>query len=219
MSSAGFTVEILGLEEIRNSFNSGELVKKLKPAFGLAVRRVHNVIASEVKKRYNTSKELSGVMLGGRTISDVSYANTILSSSLQYKHVPLNLAQFVTEETKVVTRTTAWFKGNDKVLHQKNWAMQVNAAILRGESKPVMGLRSYNSRGAFLLKGRHPWKVAIRTTAATWNEPLSVSLTRAPYKQLYGPSLAEMASNVYYSAPVQAEIAKLESTIIDGFIV
>ncbi len=34
MSSAGFTVEILGLEEIRNSFNSGELMKKLLAGAG-----------------------------------------------------------------------------------------------------------------------------------------------------------------------------------------
>ncbi len=217
---ANLTVDILGLKEIKESFDSKKLSKKLKPVFGLAVRQVHSAISFEIKKRYNTSKELSGVMLGGRTSSDLKYSQTILEESLQYKDVPINLAHFISGSEEVVTTNKpAWFKGRSGGLHQKNWANRVNVEIIRGKKVPVLGLKSYKSRGAFLLRGKHPWKIAIRTTNATWNEPISVSLTRAPYKQLYGPSLASMANKVFDSIPVQAAINKMENTIIESFIV
>lgn len=216
---ANITVDILGLKEIKESFDAGKLSKKLQPAFGLAVRQVHSAISFEVKKRYNTSKELSGVMLGGRTSSDLKYSRTILEESLQYKDVPINLAHFLINEEVVTTNTPAWFKGRSGGLHQKNWANRVNVEILRGRKVPVRGYKSYNSRGAFLLKGRHPWRIAIRKTNATWNESISESLTRAPYRYLYGPSLASMANSVFNTTPVQDAINKMELTIIDNFIV
>lgn len=216
---ANLTVDILGLKEIRDSFDSKKLSKKLQPVFGLAVRQVHSAISFEVRKRYNTSKDLAGVMLGGRTSSDLKYSQTILEESLQYKDVPINLAHFLVNEEAVITNRPAWFKGRSGGLHQKNWANRVNVEIIRGRKVPVRGSKSYSSRGAFLLRGKHPWKIAIRTKNATWNEPISVSLTRAPYKQLYGPSLASMANKVFDSAPVQNAINKMENTIIDTFIV
>ncbi len=191
MAGANFKLNIQGLEELKNSFEAGELSKKFVSAIGSTMLAINSELGFAVKQSYN---------IGSRSLDDVRVNKTsiiyqtgqnVITGSLEYKFKAIDLSKF----------PYTYVPGSSG-----RFAFVFSTSILRGVTKVVRGK---TGRGGFVPRCKSG-KVYRSSHGAQMFE--RAGQPRLPLRVLYGPTLSQMASKTY-DIEIASNSSKLNSLI------
>ena len=220
-----FTISIEGLAQIEEIMRRTPSLGYIRPDISVGILKLHNDLADEVALQYFVPYNLDNVFLGASTLSRNN--GEIIDAGLAYKEkkVPLELYPHK-ESNDLEVRNAIPFKRNKKDgttsvgYIQVNRARSVKTTISRKGSKGNIFLKRTKYK-KFLAAG----KIFARLTDKTWDELPELSPsgeieggTRAPITALYGPTLADLASNVFNkSNTFNAKVDKFSESILNKF--
>lgn len=193
---ASFKIEFENLDLFKKALSKENALRKLVPDISISILKFHNALNDRVKDLYNAPGELDSVRIG-HSVAPAELGKTFLRYSLQYRNKPIPLAQYPHIERAVSSDTAVWPKrlsdGFIKWTH-KGYAIETQVAVRKGRMKAV---RKYGKtiQDGFLQKDR----IFARKQPGTWKIFPSKNIigVRAPFTQLYGPSLMTLASATY----------------------
>lgn len=190
---SNFKIDIQGLNKITQELSQDKLNKQLIVAIGTEINQLHNALKFAVHSTYALDKSLDTV-LKGKSRSTVQRSKNLIESSIEYVNKPVRLAEFpfqvkilLVKNRMMLPDRSLRFASPSNKIRAKQYSVMVKRA---GGYKEIYGK---TGRGAFRTNKVPSGKVQLleRQQDATWKiEPV----TRAWYKPLFGPSLANMAN-------------------------
>lgn len=213
-----FKIDFDELKFFKEQLKNFPMLDRAIPDISSSIQLFHNTLESRVKSNFTTPGTLTDVMIG-RTVAPVNVGKTFLRYSLQYQDKGIPLVKYPHELEKVDVEAKFPQRKADGGItwRDKNYAWRVNVTIRSG--KPVVARRNKEGRyKGFLQKD----KIFARKLPNTWVEnewPTRKSDGKRAYPlvELYGPSLAKVAS-LTYSNDTELQKAKdrLGSDILDA---
>jgi hypothetical protein len=204
-------------DKLRKNLQSDEILARIVPDVSLAILKLNNVLEDRVKSIFNAPGSLNSVRIGN-TVAPESLGKTFLRYSLQYRDVPIPLAKFPYTETRVSANAKYPNRLSNGFVRwtPKSYAIETKVAIRKGKFLIAKRGNKYTQKG-FVNEGR----ILAREQKATWSTFPSKNVTgvRAPFSELYGPSLATLAAKVYDVDPVVAKAKeRVQEDILDAVI-
>ncbi len=191
-----FKVEFQELQLFKNTLKQFGDLKIALPDISTSIQLFHNTLERRVKTIYAVPGNLSSVMVG-RSIKPSEVGNTFLRYSLQYQDKSIKLALYPHTESVVANAKVKYPKRmfNDGIKWKlKGYAIQTSVYIKRTKTE-VPTRKKYTNQKGFLQHG----KIYARKQKRTWDSyPTRTSEgVRAPYTELYGPTLARLAGGLF----------------------
>ena len=213
-----FAIYIEGLKELSEDLSQKKLNKQVITALGTEINQLHNELKFAVHSTYALNKSLDTI-LKGKSTSTIQRSKNLIESSIEYIQKPVRLAEFpfkvrtlLVKNRMMLSNGTLRFAKPTNKIRAKEYSVMVKRA---GGYKEIYGK---TGRGAFRTN-----KVPSRVTQllerqqdATWKiEPV----TRALYRPLFGPSLANMANTQLREDPKLKQFLKDLDTKIANRII
>lgn len=199
MGKYNFKPALRGLDDLKSSLSTKKMEKEIAKGLGQAAIQLHNSIAREIHNYYNVPyNSLDKIWINkGRSNSTIKLGQSILSVSLEYKYKAKDLSKF--DYFSYPGNINDWAKRKGRV-HE--------VEIVRGESKIVYGKKHF---GGFVPKGFQ------NEYGAQMFERQSRS-RKAELRVLFGPSVSEMAENVFNSkeGEIKDTLDNLQNFIISN---
>jgi hypothetical protein len=215
---SSFKIQFEGLEFLKKNLSTNSALSHAIPDVSIAILQFHNVLEKRVSTLYTLTDSLDSVRIG-HSVQPSQVGNTFLRYSLQYRSKPVPLTKYKYVENAVSSDTARYPRrmpsGNINWVY-KGYALQVKTEIRTNSPKIAKrGKGNYRYKG-FLQNG----KVYARMQKATWSSfPTKFSNgVRAPYVELFGPTLANLAESTYDKDPiVQAAKDRVGEVILEAF--
>lgn len=199
-------LEITGLEEFKKAFKQATSLETFMPNITSSIQLLHQTMEQSIKENYYTPGTLTDVLVG-RSVKPVEQGKTFLRYRLQYNVKSISLIDYPnTTIEKAVTNAIPYEQGGNLQHKPINKARKTTVKV-----KKRGGLVSFKNKSSFSkfkvttggLNG-----IYAREQEDTWDTyPTGVTRRngkwanvggkRAPYKKLFGPSLAKLAEVVY----------------------
>jgi len=207
-----FTIKFDNLEQISKNLSAmpSEALNKVVPDINLAISKFHNTLETRVKSNYTLKRELGSVQIGSLASSKTSIG---LEYELVYKDVPEPLigysykqSDFFTVKNSIPFLTRSGFVKYTPV----NKARSVKVNSRNAGSPAIPRVRTKSGRSKFLATVGGKKRIMARLTPDTWASMPSFKNPdgiRAPYKELFGPSLATLAE-ITYTKDRKMEVAR-----------
>jgi hypothetical protein len=217
-----FKLRVEGLDEIKRSFKADSSIEKILPNVTLAMLKFNNVLEQRIEELYNAPGSLSDVMIG-HSIRPEELSKTFLRYSLQYRDKPIRLIEYPSSQSGIlpVLSKAPLRKEPLGPVHWKQGRYSRKITVNKRKDKPE-GARlggNFSKRTAFY--GFDKRGIFARETDKTWSElPKTGSYgKRAPFKELYGPSLMTLANALYdKDSKVKRAVTTLEEDIIKAMV-
>lgn len=205
---------------LRKNLSESSYLAKAVPDVSIAILKFHNSLENRIEELYNTPYGLSRVMLGS-SVKPGALGKTFLRYGLQYrdKAIPLGEYKHTVEDSSSLS--SAPLRLNNEPLgfvvwNRYRWSKKIRMEIRK---RKVTGARrggNFSKLSGFKMNAE-PNKIFARETNATWSTypTKGVKGTRAPYSELYGPSLAILASSVFDK---DKKIDKAKDTLADDIL-
>lgn len=185
-------------DKLRKSFKTNEAVQKAVPDISMSILKFHNVLEKRVSDLFNTPGKLSDVMIG-RSVAPSEIGKTFLRYNLQYRDIPVALNRFNYTSNAVGSLSIAPLRSEP--LGRVHWkkgkySKKLMFNIRKGKPQGQRIGGNFSKQGAFIGPDR---KIMARTTSSTWDRYPKKGFAgiRAPYQELFGPSLMTIANKVY----------------------
>lgn len=201
-----FTIKFDDLEKISKNILPSDTLNKIIPDVNSAISKFHNTLEARVRSLYKNKKPLDSVLVK----SSFSSTKVGLDYQLVYKDVKVPLASYPYTQAKVTVENSIPFgMKNGWVRYTKvNKARSVKVTVRSSGSPTLPRVRTAYKKFVGGVRGRE--RILVRLQKATWlqipNE-LNPDGIRAPYRELFGPSLARLAE-ITYDRDAQMQTAK-----------
>lgn len=194
-----YTIEVEGLAELKARLEAGQLNKKVLLGMGDALRNINNELRYAVRRTYTIGRDLSVALVAPRTTSSFQESINLIILGLTYEGPRENLFDFTHFITPVPANggrfnvPNVWWPDTKKgIILRKKDVEAIFVEVKRGQTR----LEEDAFTGT--LEGKR--YILRRRTEKTWllrPTPDFLEGMRAPYLRLKGPSLPEMAEEVY----------------------
>ena len=201
-----FTVKFDDLEQISKNILPSDILSRIVPDINLAIAKFHNTLEARVGSLYKNKKPLDSVLI----TNSLSKSNISLNYQLVYKDVKVPLADYPYTQASIAVKNSIPFgMKNGWVRYTKvNKARSVKVTVRSSGSPSLPRVRTAYKKFVGNVRGRE--RILVRLQKATWlqipNE-LNPDGIRAPYRELFGPSLARLAE-ITYDKDSQMQAAK-----------
>jgi hypothetical protein len=201
-------------DTLRKTLNIDENLQRAIPDISVSILKLHNTLERRVDEQFNAPTKLSSVMIGS-SVKPEALGKTFLRYNLQYRDKSIPLAQYGHTETKIPSpNAKVPIRISDRFIRwkPKGYAIQTEVSVRKGKPQIPRRVGGVNAKG-FLQYGR----ILARKQKATWiNVQDNI---RAPYSELYGPSLMTLANKVYDTdKQVANAVDNLQIDIIEALI-
>lgn len=212
-------------EALRKNLQQDATLARIVPDLTISMLKLNNTLERRVNELFNAPGTLSDVMRG-RTIKPSELGKSFIKFSLQYEDKPIPLIEYgVTQSgilpgvesiaplTKEPLGAVHWKKGN--------YSRKVTVQIRKGTTVGTRLGGNFSGLSGFLIDKNGRSGVFARTTGATWDRYPKEGFagTRAPIVELYGPSLAQLASKVFdKDKQVDNAVLAMQDSIINAIL-
>jgi hypothetical protein len=215
-------LEITGLEEFKKAYKEATSLETFMPNITSSIQLLHHTMEQSIKDNYFAPGSLTDVLVG-RSVKPVAQGKTFLRYQLQYNMKSISLIDYPnTTVEKVVTNAIPYEQGGSLRHKPINKARKTTSKVIKRG-----GLVSFNSKfGKFKVTTKGMHGIYARKQEDTWDtyptgvterngKWTNVGGTRAPYRKLFGPSLAKLAEVVYEQ---DAKVAKAKDNVTRDII-
>jgi hypothetical protein len=201
-----FTIKFDDLEKISKNILPSDTLNKIIPDVNSAISKFHNTLEARVRSLYKNKRPLDSILVK----SSFSSTKVGLDYQLVYSNIKTPMADYPYTQSSVTVKNSIPFgMRNGFVRYTKvNKAKSVKVNIRSSGSPSLPRIRTAYKKFVGSIGGKE--RILVRLQKATWlqipNE-LNPDGIRAPYKELFGPSLARLAE-ITYDKDVQMQTAK-----------
>lgn len=202
-----FTIKFDDLEQISKNIMPSDILSRIVPDVNSAISKFHNTLETRVRSLYTNEKSLDSVLV--RTAFSGSKIG--LEYQLVYKDVktPLTAYAYKQSDPFEVENSIPFGMKNGWVRYTKvNKATSVRVTVRKSGAPSLPRIRTTFKKFLGNVRGRK--RILVRLQEATWlqipNE-FNPDGIRAPYKELFGPTLARLAE-ITYDRDTQMQAAK-----------
>ena len=182
-----YRFKIEGLDELKDSINPNRIRKSVAIGIGQLALSIHSGLKSEIFRNYQVPYSLDSVLIGKSTSLQLFGRNITRNNlTLEYENIGIPLARY----------SSGFYEGNIPPLPKKRLGVVEQVKIKRNQEKTVYGQRNY---GGFIPRTKDRRKVQFGSFGTMMFERQGKN--RFPVKQLYGPSLAQLANHIYRTSP------------------
>jgi hypothetical protein len=214
-----FTITFDELKKLSDNLIPSDSLNRIVPDINSSIAKFHNTLESRVGALYKSKQSLGSVRLSSGLTSKGTLS---LDYSIAYKDSALPMTNYDYKQSAFfkVKNSIPFGLANGFVRYKKvNKARSVRVSIRNSGSPSTPRVRTEYKKFLGNVKGKE--RILVRLQKATWLQIPNVfnpDGTRAPYKELFGPSLAKLA-NITYDKDSQMETARdvLANEVITAF--
>jgi len=204
-------------EQLRKNLQSSTIAERIVPDVSIAILKFSNVLEGRVNTVFNAPSSINSVRIGN-SVSPEKLGNTFLRYSLQYRDKPIPLSKYPYTETRVSANSKYPNRLPNRFVRwtPKSYAFETKVSVQKSKNLIAKRGKNYRQKG-FVYNG----KILAREQKATWKVFPSkfVEGVRAPFSELYGPSLATLIAKVYDVDPVVAKAKdKVQEDILNAVV-
>lgn len=205
---------------LRKNLKENSYLQKAVPDISIAILKFHNSLENRIDELYNVPYGLSKVMVGS-SVKPEAIGRTFLRYGLQYrdKAVPLGEYKHIVEDSS--SESSAPLRLNNVPLglvvwNRHRWSKKIRMEIRKGKTTGARRGGNFSTKSGFKMNAE-PSKIFARETDATWSiyPTKGVRGTRAPYSELYGPSLVTLAGSVFDK---DKKVDQAKDTLVDDML-
>lgn len=203
-----FTITFDELKKLSDNLIPSDSLNKIVPDINSSIAKFHNTLEGRVGSLYKNKQSLDSVKVSSGLVGKGSLS---LDYELVYRDIPTPMTDYEYKQSAFfkVKNSIPFGLANGFVKYTKvNKARSVRVNIRNSGSPSVPRVRTEYKKFLGNVKGKE--RILVRLQKATWLQIPNVNNpdgTRAPYRELFGPSLAKLA-NITYDKDSQMETAR-----------
>lgn len=195
------TIDIYGLNEIKDYISSDRISKQLALGVAETVLQLHTALKHSVFIKYREPNDLEKAFV--RNSSIMKSGKGFIEQGLIYQDGPVDLSRF--------PYTKEWGNLNEPKVRK---GFVHTTTVVRNRPKVVHGKYGYGGFTNSRRSGGYAKFIYERMQKATW-----IGKERAPLRVLQSLNLVDMATIAYtYDEGVKKVLNNVENIIIDNFI-
>jgi len=210
-------------DSLRKSFATNDSLQRALPDISIAILKLHSTLETRVSDLFNMPSKLSSVMIGN-SVKPAEVGKTFLRYNLQYRRKAIPLANFrpISVTKTIVRNAIPIIKANGsrgQILVNK--ARITKVQVRRGKTDNS----TRNPQYFYYAKKK---RILARNQQDTWNTLPELDMNnriikdsgeRAPVRQIFGPSLMEVANRVFdKDRAVQKAYTQMQTDIITALL-